>query len=195
MASALVAGLATAIAIAAVTGSAGFVEARVHGACTIGGINVRPLKVEGVGGERDGLSDAILNDDLVIETVSDLGDGPVVRDGETEVHVGKVEGPDLVACVGVFEIEANPVGETIPKQFRVAHTVRGGDSGDLMTGLSSIVEEDGKREVEGARVLIVERGRVAQPHLDGASGCCLGRFRATLAPELVEKGLSFKSNL
>ena len=146
--------------VAAVTGRSGFAEARVHDACTIGGFNVRPHKVKGVGGERDGLSDAILNDDLVIETVRDLGDGSVVRDGETEVHVSKVEGPPLVACVGVFEIEPNPVGETRPKQFKVAHTVRGGESGNLVTGLSSIVEEDGKREVEGGRVLIVKRGRV-----------------------------------
>ena len=63
----------------------------------------------------DGLSDATLDDDLVIEAVSDVRDGLVVRDGETGVHVGKVEGPDAVASVGVFEIKANPVGEAMPK--------------------------------------------------------------------------------
>jgi len=123
-----VAGFAIAIAIAVVviaiatatttmTAAPEVGEARARGAFTIGGLNVRPQKVEGVGGERDGLRDAILDDDLVIDAVSDLGDGPVVRDGETEVHVGKVEDPDLVASVGVFEIEPNPVGGRFPSSL------------------------------------------------------------------------------
>ena len=60
---------------------------------------------------------------------------------------------------------------------------------DRRHGLSTIVEEHGEGEVEGRGVLIVERGRVAQPHLDGASGRYLGRFRTALAAELVEKRL------
>ncbi len=184
------AGFAIAIAIpVVVTAAPGVGEARARGAFTLGGLNVRPQKVEGVDGERDGLRDAILDDDLVIEAVSDLGDGPVVRDGETEVHVGKVEGPDLVASVGVFEVEPDPVGETMPKQFIVAHSVGGGDSGNLVTGLSTIVEEHGEGEVEGRRVVIVERVRVVQSHLDGAGGRHLGRFRPALAAELVKKRL------
>jgi len=163
-----VVGFAIAIAIGTVvTATSGFVEGRERGACTVGGINVRPQKVEGVGGEGDGLSDAILDNDLVIEAVSDLGDGSVVGDGETEVHVGKVEDPDLVASVGVFEIEPKPFGETVPKQFSVAHSEGGGDSGDLVTGLSSIVVEHGEGEAEGGRVLVVEGGCISMERVGG----------------------------
>jgi len=188
--SALVTVFAITIAIAVVvTNVAGFVETSASGACTIGGINVRSYEVEGMVGELDGLSDATLDDDLVIETVRDLRDGLVVRDGETSVHVGKVEGPDAVTSVGVFEIDAKPVGEVMSKQFSVAHSVGSGDSGNLVTGLNSIVQKDGGGKNEGRTVLIVERGHAAHAHLDDANGRHRGRFRPALAAELVEKSL------
>ena len=67
MVSTLVAGFAIAIAIAmVVTDAPGFIGARTRDAFTIGGLNVRPQKVEGVGGERDGLRDAILDDSMMM---------------------------------------------------------------------------------------------------------------------------------